>query len=315
MTRTTPTGWLRAKATEGLVDLPRNAAWLLSKAFPDGDSSSPAKAPHDKGAHEGGSALRNGARKIRIAAADSIPFVPDSLEARISQAKDAVADARACEEQAMHAAEDAQAAAEHASEVAADGARRLEAGRADRDEMVRQRVDEAQTTADEMVARERAKAERDGDERVSRLRDEVDATNAKAQKQADQVRADAQQQVDDAASRMADARRLADEAAKAAQEAADAAHRDAERLAKDASHHSDEADQQLATTRDLERAVTVDTAHTVRGSRDHDELEGLEDHTRAQLLDLAAGLGVEGRSQLRKAQLVTAVKKATAAAR
>lgn len=320
MTRTTPVRWLRTKATEGLVELPSNAAWLIGKAFPDGESSpsetgSQVKRAHDKGGHEGGSMLRNSARKIRIAAADSLSFVPDSLEARISQAQEAVSGARAREEQAMHAAEDARSAAENASEVAAQGARRLEAERADCDEMVRQRVAEAQATADEMVARERAEAERDGEERVKRTREEVDATNAKTQKQADQVRADAQQQVDDAAARMADARRLADEAAKAAQEAADAAHREADRLAKDASHHSGEADQRLADTRDLEREVTLDTAHTVRESRESSELDGLEEQTRAQLLDLAAGLGVEGRSHLRKAQLVTAVKKATAAAR
>ena len=108
---------------------------------------------------------------------------------------------------------------------------------------------------------------------------------------------------------------MADEVARAAQEAADEAHREAERLAAQAGDHAEEADEQLATTHELAHEVKLETARTVRTSRDNSDLDDLEERTRDQLLDLAAGLGIEGRSKMRKPQLVGAVKKATAAAR
>ena len=173
MTHISPTRWLRDKATEGLVELPGNAAWLIGKAFPDTQGSS--GNGKSKSDDNGGSAVRTGVRKLRLAAADAVPFVPDSLEARIAQAQDAVAKARQCEEQAMQAAQDAKAVAEDASATAEEGARRLETARQERDEFVAQRVAEAQKRADEMVAQARAEAEREGDDEVARVQDDVDA--------------------------------------------------------------------------------------------------------------------------------------------
>ena len=104
---------------------------------------------------------------------------------------------------------------------------------------------------------------------------------------------------------MAEARELADEATQAARAAAEEAHRQAQQLAADAEQQAKDADQRVAAA---ERAgkVTAATAEDTAQRLDTCQINGdLESHTKAELLDLAAAIDIEGRTTLTKAELVT----------
>lgn len=303
-----PARWLRDRARDGLVDLPANAAWLLGRAFPEPDgAASPAT--------RNGSGVRAGAQRAKVALTDAIPGLPDSVESRARQAHAALADAREAERKALEAAESAKESAARATQAREDADRRIAQAVEERDALVAEREQRAQVRADAMVAEARQAAEGEGDKLVAKVREQADREAGRAQAEAEAARARAQQQVDDATARLAEARRLAEEAAAAAQEAADAAHAEAERLADDAGRHAEQAEEQLRSTEQLQQEVTREAAQTVRAAEGRDEVADLSEHTRAELLELAAALDVDGRSSMRKAELVRAVKKATAAAR
>jgi colicin import membrane protein len=309
MTTKASSSWLRRKALEGLTELPSNAAWLLGKAFPDPDQ------PPERNRRSDNSTIGAGVRRVRRAVTESMPLAPDTVEGRIKSAQEAVDATRRAEQDAVEAAEQAMAAAAAADDVAEAGKQRMKEAQQARDDEVAERVAQAQARADELVAEERAVAEEDADRGLDDVRREVDAENERAQQVAEQARAHAVAQVENAASQMVEARRLSDEAARAAQEAADRAHQEAEGLARRADHLADEAEDQLKTTSAISSDIRQTAAETVRAVRDRDELPELDEQTCAELQELAAGLGVEHRSHMRKAELVDAIKKSTASTR
>ncbi len=84
--------WVFAQASTGIKDLPRNGAWVLSKAV-----GSPTS-----GGSVSGSAT-DAARRISAAVADVLPGSHDSVEVRLKRAEAAVASAKQAEQEALNA--------------------------------------------------------------------------------------------------------------------------------------------------------------------------------------------------------------------
>ena len=72
-----PARWVAGHAASGLRDLPRNGAWLLSKAL-----RSPVAAT-ESAAHD----TSDGLRRMTIAVADKLPGGPDSVGIKLKRAE------------------------------------------------------------------------------------------------------------------------------------------------------------------------------------------------------------------------------------
>ena len=111
------------------------------------------------------------------------------------------------------------------------------------------------------------------------------------------------------AGKLADARRMAEEARQAAREAAEEAHRQAEQLASEAEQEARGADEQIAAAegiREQSREKARETARTVQNGETNGDLSSL---TKDELMDLAAGIDLHGRSGMNKSELGTAIKR------
>ncbi|HEY6709413.1 MAG TPA: hypothetical protein VJB61_17680, partial [Actinomycetota bacterium] len=69
MPKIRPVRWVAGHAASGLKDLPRNGAWLLSKAL------GPPAAATESTAHD----TADGLRRMTIAVTDKLPGGPDSV--------------------------------------------------------------------------------------------------------------------------------------------------------------------------------------------------------------------------------------------
>jgi colicin import membrane protein len=107
----------------------------------------------------------------------------------------------------------------------------------------------------------------------------------------------------DASERMAEARQLAEEAAEAARAAADEAHRQAEQLAEEAQQQASDADAQVSAAEELRDRPKAGAKDTTNG--------GLEAYHKPELVELAASIGIEGRTNMTKSELVAAIAKAS----
>lgn len=297
---TSPTRWLLRTTRTGITELPANAGWLLRRAFSDPDGS-------DAG-------VVDRVRRTRDRVADSIPVGPDSLELELRRAHEALERARDAERQAVAAAQEARDVAREADEIAQAGRERRSQAEQDGDAEVEQRVEQAQRRADEMVARERATAEADVSKQLEKLDDEIAADDARARDRAEQARARAQADIDAAEKQMAEARQLADDAAKRAQEAADEAQRRARALAEEAEADAASSRERADEVERFQREVGAEGAKVVRQIDDEDDaLADLDDRTKEELLDLAATVGIKNRSNMRKTELVTAIRRTSKA--
>jgi hypothetical protein len=110
-----PARWVAGHAASGLRDLPRNGAWLLSKAL-----RSPVAAT-ESAAHD----TSDGLRRMTIAVADKLPGAPDSVGIKLKRAETAVARAKEAERQALAEAQAASERAGAAKSVSEDGKRRV----------------------------------------------------------------------------------------------------------------------------------------------------------------------------------------------
>jgi hypothetical protein len=84
MSRIRPARWVASHAASGVRDLPRNGAWLLSKAL------GPPVAATEAAAHD----TSDGLRRMTIAVADKLPGAPDSVGIKLKRAETAVARAK-----------------------------------------------------------------------------------------------------------------------------------------------------------------------------------------------------------------------------
>jgi colicin import membrane protein len=254
--------------------------------------------------------VRDQGRKVGAAVVDASPVGGDSVDVRIRRARDAAERAREAEDQAREAAQEAKACAERVKEISEGGRRRLQEAERESDQDVKKRVAEAEEAAREFVQRERRAAEADAEEHRGEVADEVEHEIADAHREAEEARHDAEELVADASDKLAEAARLADEAAEAARATAEEAQRQAQELTHQAQRQTNEADEKVKTTEELQdRLVTTarETAHAL----DRDTTNGLSSYSKAELVDLAGGFRIRGRSSMTKDELVAALRAAS----
>lgn len=290
------------KAKEGVTDLPSNTAWLLGRAVPGGGTS---QSSSDRDGGKPGVAAR-----ARESVADAVPGGKDSLDVRIDRAQHALEDAQRSEQRAFELSQNAKDLADTAKRLADDGRRRRTAVKKETQAEVTRQVKEAQKRADQFVAQQRSQAEAEADKKVEQVEEQIDERNEQAQSQAEQAKADADAAIEAAAEQMADARRLADDAAAQAREAASEAHRRAQQLADQADQRAEKAQSRVAEIEGMNTTIKKETAEVVKAVNTNAVTEDLSAMTKKDLLELATALDVEGRTSLRKDELITAIKKA-----
>ena len=117
--------------------------------------------------------------------------------------------------------------------------------------------------------------------------------------------------VEEATQALAEARRLADEAAEAARTAAEEAGRQAQRLEAEAKQQASEAEARIDAAEELrERAAS--TAKQAAQRLEQEGTNGLDAFKKPELVELASTIGIEGRTEMTKDELVDAI---TSAAR
>jgi chromosome segregation ATPase len=281
----------------GLREMPSNAAWLVSRFVkPAGAIGGAAAGARDK------------SRKVTAAVVDVAP-VGDSVEIRAKRAHDAAERAREAEERALEAARESKALADRAGAVSERGRARLKDVDLETSRHVKQRVGEAQKEAEELVRRERQDAEADAKERREEVEEEVENEVAEAEMAADESRRRAEELVEDAAQALAEARRLADEAAEAARSAAEEANRQAQQLQNEAKQRASYAEARVEAAEELrERAAA--TAKQTAWELDREGTDGLDAYKKSELVELAAGIGIEKRTDMTKDELVEAITQA-----
>jgi chromosome segregation ATPase len=290
---------LLERALTGLREMPSNAAWLVSRALKPIDA-----------VEEAAVSVRDQGRKIEAAVVDSIPVRGDSVEIRIRRAQDAAERAQEAEDEARVAAQDAKADAERVKQISERGRTRLREIERHSDREVKQRVGEAQKAAEKFLRRERQAAEADAEEQQKKVAEEVEGEIADARRDAEQSRQDAEELVAEAADKLAEARRLAEEAAETARAAAEDAQRQAQELAGQAESQARVADTKLKTTEELRDQLVTSAKQTAR-ALNQETTNGLSSYSKAELVDLAAGMDIRGRSTMTKEELVAALKRAS----
>jgi colicin import membrane protein len=288
---------LTERARTGLKDMPSNAAWVLSRALQPVESAA--------------AGARDQRRRVGAAVVDAAPVGGDSVEIRMERARDAAERASEAEDQALEAAQVSKELSEHARQVSERGrARKQEVDRETNREL-KQRMAEAQRAADELVAREREAAEAEAEEQRQEVYAEVDEEIEEAQGDAEAARQRAEELVEEATEKLAEARRLADESAEAARAAAEDAQRRAQQLASEAEQQAGDAEARIATAeqiRDESKATAKQTVRKVDSGRANG---GLQSYNKPKLLELAASIGIEGRTNMSKGELVNAITKAS----
>jgi hypothetical protein len=274
----------------GLREMPSNAAWLLSRA-------------------------RDGRRKVSAAVVDTAPFGGDSVEIRMKRAREAAERAREAEEQAVEAGQESQERADYARQVSERGRARRAEVQQETSRWIKQRVAEAQKAADEMVKRERQAAEGEAQEEREQVNAEVAEEIEHAQGVAEQAQGRADALVEDAAAKLAEAKQLAEEAAEAARAAAEEAHRQAQQLAEEAEQQASEADAQVSAAEQLRQRPKSTAKDTARKLEQNTANGGLESYHKPELVELAASIGIDGRTNMTKGELVEAIAKASRAKR
>jgi hypothetical protein len=280
----------------GLREMPSNAAWLVSRIVkPRRGMGAAAAGARDKG------------RKVTAAVVDAA--IGDSVEIRARRARDAAERAREAEERAVDAARESKALADRARAVSERGRARLKEVDLDMNRHVKQRVAAAQKEADELVRRERQDAEADAVERRQEVEEEFENELVEAESAAEESQQRAEELVEDAAQALTEARRLADEAAETARSAAEEASRQAQQLQTEAKQRASDAEARVDAAEQLrERAVA--TARQTARKLDREGTNGLDAYKKSELVELAASIGIEKRTDMTKDELVGAITQA-----
>ena len=288
---------LSEQARTGLREMPSNAAWLLSRAL--------------KPAEGMGDAARDRGRRASAALIDAAPIGGDSVDIRMKRARDAAERSRDAEQQAVEASQEARELAEHAHKVNERGSARLAQVQRDTDRHIKQRVAEAQKAADEAVRRERQEAEADADEQRQQVQAEVEEQLEEAEREAEEARARAEELISVATEKLAEARQLAAEASEAARAAAEEAHRQARELAEEAEQQATDADARIEAAERLKERSEATAKSTAQELKRAPANGDLESYNKPDLIDLASAMGIEGRTNMTKAELVDAIAKAS----
>ena len=116
--------------------------------------------------------------------------------------------------------------------------------------------------------------------------------------------------VEDATEALAEARRLADEAAEAARSAAQEANRQAQRLQNEAKQRASDTQTRVKAAEDLRERAAATAKHTALELDRTTTDGGLDAYESPELVELAASIGIENRSNMTKPELVDAIMKA-----
>lgn len=304
MPRSPALRWVSERTRTGFREMPSNAAWMLSRVLQPGQTV--------RSATEG---ARDRGQKVRTAVADATPVGGDSVDIRMKRARDAAERAREAEEQAVEAALESKDRSNHVRQVSERGRARLTDVERETSRLVKQRIAAAQKAADESVKRERQDAEADADAERREVQAAVDEEIEDAQREAEASQRRAEELVADATERLAAAKRLADEATETARAAAEEAHHQAQELADEAEQQASEADARITEAEQLREHSEETAKHTVRELDREQTNGGLESYRKPELIELAASIGVEGRTNMTKGELIDAIAKASRAER
>ena len=178
---------------------------------------------------------------------------------------------------------------------------------------VKQRVVEAHKAADEAVQRERQAAEADAAEQRREVQGEVEDEIEDAQGDAEAAQQRAEELVEEATEKLLEARRLADEGAEAAREAADEAQRQAQELAAEAEEQAHDAEAQVKAAEQIREHSKATAKHAARELQRDPSNGDLKSYNKPELVELAASIGIEGRTNMNKDELVSATRRRRAA--
>ena len=275
-------------AKTGVREMPRNAAWALSKVVRTAghaiDSGS------DTVVDQGRRAARRAASAVGASDSDG------SVESLLRRADEAAEIARAAEADAVQRAEEAKAAAEFAQHTAREAEEELAAAEKEGQKAVKEHVAAVEGEAREMVQRVQQEAkdmvERARSDLESAVSEELDDLRSELDSDVDQARERAQSSAAEAREALA----RADEAVTVARDLATQAQSAAERAAAEAA--------QTAERLRWEEREKVTIGAPLRE-------EDLIDLTKAELIDLASTAEVPGRSHMSKSELVSALSSQT----
>ena len=290
----------------GLREMPSNAAWLVSRALRPADAIGSA-------AESAGAGARDRGRKVKAAVVDAAPIGGDSVEVRMRRAQDAGERAREAEDRAVEAARESKDLAAHVRQVSERGRARLKQVEQETSRQVKQRVAQAQKAADEFVKQEREAAEADAEEERQEVQEEIDDEIGDAQRDAEASQERAEELVEDATEKLAEARRLADEAAEAARAAAEEANRQAEQIAGEAEQQASDAEERVKVAEQLRGHAAATAKRTARELSGDLTNGGLKSYNKPELVELAASIGIKGRTNMTKGELVRAITNASRA--
>jgi chromosome segregation ATPase len=303
-----PVGWLSEQMRTGLRELPSNAAWMVSRAFRPAGTVSSATESAARSARDRG-------RRVQAAVVDATPVGGDSVDARMKRARDAAERAREAEEQSLEAARESKDRAEHARQVSEHGRARMRETERDTSREVRQQVAAAQKEADESVKHARREAEEEAAAERGEVQAEIDDEVEQADQEAEDAQRRAEESVADATEKLAMAKRFADEAADAARGVAEEARQRAQSLVDEAEQQTSDADARIAEAEQLRTRSEATAKHAARELAHDPTNGGLESYKKPELIELAASVGVEGRTSMNKDELIDAIAKASRAKR
>jgi hypothetical protein len=311
-----------------------------------GEASAAVRSDHGPGNGLGRS-LAETVRSAGATLKEALPTPGGSVEMRLERARTATEEAREAEEHALRSAEWARQKVEEVKQVDREEQARIDALRKEHDREVEQRVAEARRAADAQVEAARAAAQRDADKQLAKEYEAAERRIAVVREEANAAKEQAERDLVAATEQLAEARRLADEATAAAQAAAEDARQEADRLSARAKSGARDRDDVVAEAEKLQRA-TGSTAPTRarrspstggRSSRSSSSSSrsastrssssrsssnrsssrrssgsrprrgaDLTNRSKQELVELARKRGVEGRSEMSKAQLVKALR-------
>jgi len=298
---------LASTLATGVKDMPRNASWLIGKAFRVGE-------PPDQGDEENGdhrdapTSLMDVVRSAGATVRDALPG-GDSVEARLDRARVAGDRAHESEQDALQAAEHAAELSTRAEEIDRQERARIAHIEDEQAEEVRRRVEDARARADEQVAKEQREAELKAHDVLSQEREASDERSKGARDAAEAAQQDAEEQLRRATEQLAEARALADEAARAAEEAAANARAQAEQIAANAQRDASGAGEAVDRAVKLQRRSSRTAAKVARAVDDRSTPGRLKELPKSELVKLASAQGISGRSGMSKTQLVSALDK------
>jgi hypothetical protein len=288
---------LLERTRTGLREMPSNAAWLVSRVLKPADAIGNA-------AESAGAGARDRGRKVKAAVVDAAPIGGDSVEVRMRRAQDAGERAREAEDRAVEAARESKDLAAHVRQVSERGRARLKQVEQETSRQVKQRVAQAQKAA-----------EADAKKKRQEVQEEIDDEIGGAQRDAEASQQRAEELVEDATEKLAEARRLADEAAEAARAAAEEANRQAEQIAGEAEQQASDAEERVNVAEQLRGHAAATAKRTARELSGDLTNGGLESYNKPELVELAASIGIKGRTNMTKGELVRAITNASRAKR